>query len=205
LKGFSLFEAQLLISRHGSEVVMAAPLNPSLVVPFGLGALILWSTYSRIRRMVGRQHLSNVRPWITSSVFLLLILMVGAVSIARPQSLLGLGGGLAVGIGLGVYSLRKTRFENTAQGLFYTPSAHVGIAVSLLFVGRILYRLIQMSGYGIPGGGPAPAPGRDPMANYATTPLTVLVFGVLAGYYVTYAIGLLRWKASIKGESPPAG
>jgi hypothetical protein len=184
---------------------MAAPFNPSLVVPIGLGALLLWRTYSRIRRMVGRQHLSNVRPWITVCVFSLLILMLGWVSLARPQSLLGLGGGLAVGIGLGVYSLRKTRFENTAQGLFYTPSAHVGIAVSLLFVGRILYRLLQMYGSGIPGGGPAPAPGQDPMANYATTPLTLLVFGVLAGYYVTYAIGLLRWKASLVGEPPPAG
>jgi hypothetical protein len=181
---------------------MAAPFNPSLVVPIGLGALILWRTYSRVRRMVGRQQLSNIRPWITVIVFSLLILMLGGVSLARPQSLLGLGGGLAVGIGLGVYSLRKTRFENTAQGLFYTPSAHVGIAVTLLFVGRILYRLIQMYATGMPGGGPAPAPGQDPMASYATTPLTLLVFGVLAGYYVTYAIGLLRWKASIKGEAP---
>jgi hypothetical protein len=184
---------------------MAAPFNPSFVVPFGIGALILWRTYSRIRRMVGRQHFSNVRPWITVSVFLLLILMLGWVSMARPQSLLGLGGGLVIGIGLGVYSLNNTRFENTAQGLFYTPSAHVGIAVSLLFVGRILYRLLQMYGYGIPGGGPAPAPGQDPMASYATTPLTLLVFGLLAGYYVTYAIGLLRWKASIRGALPPGG
>jgi hypothetical protein len=152
--------------------------------------------------MVGRQHLSNVRPWITVTVFLLLILMLGWVSIARPEPLLGLGGGLVVGIGLGVYSLQKTRFENTAQGLFYTPSAHVGIAVSLLFVGRLLYRMIQMYGYGNPGGGPAPAPGQNPSLSYATTPLTLLVFGVLAGYYVTYAIGLLRWKASVKDTIP---
>jgi len=185
-------------------MIMAAPFNPSLVVPIGIGALILWRTYSRIRRVVGRQHLSNVRPWITVTVFSLLILMLGSVSLARPQSLLGLGGGLAVGIALGVYSLRNTRFENTPQGLFYTPSAHVGIAVSLLFVGRILYRLVQMYAYGNPGSGPAPAPGQDPSLNYATTPMTLLIFGILAGYYVTYAIGLLRWKASLKVE-PPTG
>ena len=175
---------------------MAAPFNPSLVVPVGIGVLILWRTYSRIRRMVGRQRLSKVRPWITVCVFLPLVLLLAFSSIARPQSLLGIGGGLVVGIGLGVYSLRKTRFENTPQGLFYTPSAHVGIAVSLLFVGRLLYRLIQM--YAISG---APAPGGDPSLQYATTPLTMLIFGVLAGYYVTYAIGLLRWRASIKNEA----
>jgi hypothetical protein len=183
---------------------MAAPFNPSLVVPIGVGALFLWRTYSRIRRVVGRQHLSKVRPWITVSVFLLLILLLAGISMARPESLLGLGGGLVVGIGLAVYSLRKTRFENTAEGLFYTPSAHVGIAVSLLFVGRVLYRLIQMYAYGISAPGRAPAPGQDPNLHYATTPLTMLVFGVLAGYYLAYAIGLLRWKASIAND-PPAG
>lgn len=183
---------------------MAAPFNPSFLVPLGVGALFLWRTYSRIRRMLGRQHLSAVRPWLTVLVFLLLVLLLARLSIARPESLLGLGGGLAVGIGLALYSLRKTRFENTAQGLFYTPSAHVGIAVSVLFVGRILYRTIQMYGYGVSGPGPTPAPGQDPNLSYATTPLTLLVFGVLAGYYVAYAIGLLRWKASI-ANGPPVG
>jgi hypothetical protein len=184
---------------------MAAPFNPSLLVPLGVGALFLWRTYSRIRRMVGRQRLSAVRPWITVFVFLLLVVLLGGVSLARPEPLLGLGGGLAIGIGLAFYSLRKTRFENTAQGLFYTPSAHVGIAVSLLFVGRVLYRLIQMYAYGVPGPGAAPAPGQDPSLSYATTPLTMLVFGVLAGYYVAYAIGLLRWKASIANDPPASG
>jgi hypothetical protein len=85
--------------------------------------------------------------------------------------------------------LRVTRFENTPQGLFYTPSAHVGIALSLVFVGRILYRLYQL--YGNPGDS------AQPPAAYATTPLTLLIFGALAGYYVTYAIGLLRWRHSL--------
>ena len=58
--------------------------------------------------------------------------------------------------------------------------------------------MIQMYGYGVPGAGPAPAPGADPNLQYASSPLTLLIFGVLAGYYVSYAIGLLRWKASVK-------
>jgi hypothetical protein len=35
------------------------------------------------------------------------------------------------------------------------------------------------------------------------SPLTMGLFGMLAGYYVTYAIGLLRWRASVS-EQPPA-
>jgi hypothetical protein len=79
-----------------------------------------------------------------------------------------------------------TRFEKTPQGLFYTPNAHLGIALSALLMGRIIYRLAQV--YWSSGS----AAGAD--INSATTPLTLLIFGTLAGYYVTYAVGLLRWQ-----------
>jgi hypothetical protein len=173
---------------------MASPLNPSLVVPIGFGALILWRFYSRMRRMIGRQQLSKVRPWITVSFFPVLAALLAWVSIAHPTSLLALGAGLTIGVGLGIYGFRVTRFEVTPAGLFYTPSAHVGIALSLLLAGRILYRLIQV--YAVSGG--AAPPNAD---AYATTPLTLLIFGTLAGYYVTYAIGLLRWRFSIGGDA----
>ena len=166
---------------------MAALINPQVVVPLGVGALILWRFYSRMRRMIGRQQLSNVRPWITVAVFPLLTVLLLVTARANPQSLLGLGAGLIVGIGLGIYGSRVTKFEVTPQGLFYTPSAHVGIGLSLLLAGRILYRFVQIAG--LPGIAPP-----TPAANYATTPLTLLIFGTLAGYYVTYAIGLLRWR-----------
>lgn len=183
---------------------MAAPLSPNLLVPIGVGALILWRSYSRIRRMVGRQHLSKVRPWITVIVFPIILALLATVSFAKPASLAALASGVVIGIGLGVYGLRVTRFENTPQGLFYTPSAHVGIALSLVFIARILYRLFQLYAspeqiYGPPGGSP---PGQ---MGYATTPLTLLIIGTLAGYYVTYAIGLLRWRHSITASgNPPA-
>jgi hypothetical protein len=80
-----------------------------------------------------------------------------------------------------------TRCEKTPQGLFYTPNAHLGIALSLLLVGRIIYRFIQV--YSATG-----SAGAAQQVNYTTTPLTLLIFGTLAGYYFTYAAGLLRWQ-----------
>jgi hypothetical protein len=165
---------------------MTAPFNPSLVVPIGIGALVLWRFYSRARRMVGRQQLSNVRPWITVCVLPVLTVLLAIASIAQPMSPLALSGGIVVGVCLGVYGLRKTRFEKTPQGLFYTPNAHLGIALSLLLLGRIIYRLIQV--YETSGST------AGPQLNYATTPVTLLIFGTLVGYYVTYAVGLLRWQ-----------
>jgi hypothetical protein len=184
---------------------MAAPFNPSLVVPVGIGALVLWRFYSRVRRMVGRQRLSSLRPWITVSVFPILTVLLVSVSIAQPMSPLALAGGIVVGVCLGAYGLRKTRFEKTPQGLFYTPNAHLGVALSLLLLGRIIYRLIQVYLAAESAAGP-----QGPQLNSATTPLTLLIFGTLAGYYFTYAVGLLRWQrecsksdgASTAGDSP---
>jgi hypothetical protein len=162
-------------------------LSPSTVTLLVLLPLIGWRIYARFRRMVGRQRLSRVRPWITLAIFPLLILLLGfAAAMTHVERLGWLGAGLGLGAMLGVYGLNKTRFEPTPQGLFYTPNAHLGIALSLLFVGRIAYRFIEAY---------ALAP-REPhgMDDFARSPLTLAIFGLLAGYYVCYAIGLLRWR-----------
>ena len=87
---------------------------------------------------------------------------------------------------LGVYGLCQTRFESTPQGLFYTPQAHLGIALSLLLIGRLLYRLIEL--YALDTTAPRGAP------EFAQSPLTVAIFGLLASYYIAYAVGLVRWR-----------
>ena len=174
---------------------MSSPLNPQLFVPVGIGALILWRFYARMRRMIGRQTFSSRRPWITVCIFPILGALLVVASLKRPESLGGLAAGIAVGIGLGIYGLKATKFESTPEGMFYTPSAHVGIALSLLLAARILYRFFQVSAL---GGAPP-----DPHMNYATTPLTMVIFGTLAGYYVTYAIGLIRWHQEVVRSGSP--
>src|SRR6266513_2594292 len=56
----------------------------------------------------------------------------------------------------------------------------------VLFVGRIVYRLVEV--YALNG---AASPGT---AEFARSPLTLAIFGLLAGYYVIYAVGLVRWR-----------
>jgi cytochrome b561 len=115
----------------------------------------------------------------------------------HPERLLWLGGALAAGGLMAVYGLRRTQFEATPQGLFYTPHAHLGIALSLLLVGRILYRLVEV--YYL--GSTAPSGTSD----FARSPATLAVFGILAGYYIAYAAGLLRWRYRvIRAKAPEA-
>jgi hypothetical protein len=159
---------------------------PQSLVFLALIPLILWRMYSRIRRMVGRQASSPRRQWLTVCLFPLLAVLLGSVSASQPFALLALAGGIVLGALLGVVGHRLTKFEQTAEGLFYTPSAHLGIALSLLFAGRVLYRFVNS---GLLAGHAGGAPANSPPG-----PLTLAVFGMLAGYYVSYAIGLILWR-----------
>ena len=151
-------------------------------------ALIGWRLYARVRRSIGRQHLSRVRPWVTLIIFPLLLALLAQAGAWRLPGGAYLAGGIVLGAVLGVVGLRLTRFESTPQGLFYTPSAHLGIALSVLVVCRVLYRFAVN---GFPGAAPAtPAPP-------ALTPLTLALVGTLAGYYCSYAVGLVRWAARV--------
>jgi hypothetical protein len=174
---------------------MQSQAHPSLLVSLLIGAFVVWRFYSRIRRMVVRQKLSKVRPWITACVLPVVVVLFAAGSLAQPLSETALLGGAVVGIGLGIYGLRLTRFENTPEGLYYTPSAHLGIALSVLLVGRVGYRAMQMYSMADVSSAPRPLP-------FTGTPLTLLIFGALAGYYVTYAIGLLRWRRNVLNTAP---
>jgi hypothetical protein len=117
------------------------------------------------------------------------VLGLGIAASTHIERLALLALGLACGVGLGRFGLRHTRFEPTPQGLFYTPNAHLGIALSLLFVGRIAFRLFEV--YTI--GTATSFAGSD----FARSPLTLAVFGLLAGYYIAYAIGLIQWRQRV--------
>ena len=166
-------------------------------------ALIAWRMHRRIRRSIGRQRLSPVRPWIYVVLLPLVVAMLAFASLRAPEAIwMYLAGGVAAGIGLGLFGLRLTQFEVTPAGRFYTPSTHLGVVLSVLLVCRIAWRFATG---GFPGS--AGASSAPPGANL--TPLTLLLFGMLAGYYTTYSVGLLRWSWRSRGlansQAPEGG
>ncbi|MET0312050.1 MAG: hypothetical protein ABW051_08370 [Burkholderiaceae bacterium] len=163
---------------------MAAP-NPPLLLLLAVVPLIAWRLYARTKRMVGRQRASRIRPWITLAVFPPVVALLALASYQNPAVLGWLVAGLACGAGLGNLGLRLTRFEAEPEGLFYTPNAYLGISLTVLFAGRIAWRMVEIYFLGIPA---------DPQ-HFAASPLTLAVFGLLAGYYIAYACGLVRWRA----------
>lgn len=173
---------------------MAIPAHPSLVVYAGIAALVVWRLYSRTRRMIGRQKMSNRRTWIRIIFFSVLIAALLLGSAVHPMHAAALLGGIAAGAALGWYGIRLTRFERTPEGLFYTPNLHLGIALSALFIGRLVYRGVLLYS--------ASASNTFPSAEFSGSPLTLLIFGILAGYYVAYAIGLLLWRRRVGPSGP---
>jgi len=156
--------------------------NPQLVAILVMSPLIGWRLYSRIRRMVGRQRSTAVRPWITVIAFPIILSLIAIASMAHPAALGALLGGIIAGIALGIYGLKLTKFEKTEEGLFYTPNAHLGIALSLLLIGRLIYRIVQVSAIATAN-------------SFGSSPMTLAILGTLGGYYVTYAIGHLIWRS----------
>jgi hypothetical protein len=182
--------------RADNEGRAMQPATHNLLPLLVIVPIVIWRLYSRVKRNVGRQHFSKWRPWLTLTLFPVIVILISLGAVSHPQRLLAMAGGIAAGAVLGIFGTRHTRFENTAQGIFYTPNAHIGIALSVLFTGRVIYRLIQL--YSMD------ANAQPNPADFASSPLTLSIFGLLAGYYVTYAIGLLRFKSAVdRGTVPP--
>ena len=151
--------------------------------PIIFGGLIVWGLYRRVRRNIGQQKLRPVRSIISIVILAAVsVLFVGmAVQLQMPKLLLGIGGGMALGVPLGLLGLRLTKFETTEAGHFYTPDMRIGIALSLLFAGRMLYRFWVL--------GNISTASRQP--QMLQSPLTFFIFGLVAGYYIVYHIGIL--------------
>jgi hypothetical protein len=163
-------------------------MDSKLFFPIMMGAFVLLAIYRRVRRNVGRQPVQPLR--MRSRMVVLSI--VGALitfGAMRDMNLLGaMLAGIAGGAALGWFGLQHTKFEKTAQGDFYTPHTWIGVAVSLLLLGRIAYRLIVI----YPSLHAAAQADQNPFAAFQRSPLTLAIFGVLVGYYVFYYAGVLR-------------
>ena len=152
----------------------------SVIGPVLFCGLIAWGIHRRLRRNVGRQKLRPIRITISIVFFSVASAVLLVMSLGILKLMLGIGGGLALGVALGFVGLRLTKFETTEEGHFYTPNTKIGIALSVLFLGRLAYRFWDLRHT-------AGAPHAPPPFQSA---LTYFIFGLIAGYYIVYYIGL---------------
>lgn len=161
------------------------------VIPILFGGLVAWGIYRRARRHIGRQKLRPARHIVSIAILSALSITLFGISELLPKLLSGIGLGLLAGAVLGFVGLRLTKFETTAEGRFYTPDTRIGVALVLVFLGRVIYRIWALRH--LVGVAHTPPPFKSA--------LTYLTFGLLAGYYIVYQIGLLRHSRKPKAAA----
>jgi hypothetical protein len=173
-------------------------MNPdfSKIVPFLIAAMVVFIIYRRFRRSFGQQPLRPVRMQVRIVALLIVAgLLLPAVirSSALASAMLA---GAAGGVALALWGAARTRYLQIDGQRYYVPHTYTGIAVSLLFLGRLVYRFLQIYAAAHAGQGVAPNPADQAFApaGMVRSPLTVGLFFVLVGYYVCY-YSMVLWKS----------
>jgi hypothetical protein len=157
---------------------------PAPLVAVALVPLVAWRLYSRVRRLTTRQRSKTWRHRTTLVFFPLLLVLLGWFAVqTNPRSLAGMAAGLIVGAVLGRFAISRTRFEQQGDAFFFTPFAPVGLLMAALVIGRMGWRAYEFY-----------VRGATDHHRFIASPLTLLIFGVLAGYYMSFALGLLAWR-----------
>jgi integral membrane sensor domain MASE1 len=153
--------------------------------------LLVWRVYSRLKTQMARQRSILSRHYTGLFVFAAMVLVPGSELVDRPFQLAALAGGAIAGMALGSYGLRRTRFEDTPEGYFFTPPARMGILVAMLLVARVLYLGIEI--YMNQGS-------SQPNPRFTDSPITMLCLGLTAAYFATFSASLMRWRQRKRKE-----
>lgn len=160
------------------------PHATTLMIMIPLMAFAVWR---RVRTQFGRQPIRRKRMLARIGVFAVIGVLAALGGLHNVRLLEGLLGGLLIGGALGLLGLRLTRFERAADGSDgYIPNPWIGALLTVLLVGRLAWRFLvvmpQMK---------AVEAGAHAVPAIGNSPLTLLMFGLLVGYYVAYSSGLL--------------
>jgi hypothetical protein len=156
------------------------------LVPF-----LVWRIYSRLKNQMTRQRSIVSRHYTGLIVFAAMVLVPGTELGDRPFQLAALAAGAIAGIALATYGLRRTRFEDTPEGYFFTPPSRMGILVAMLLVARVIYLGIEI--YMNQGS-------NHPNPRFTDSPVTMLCLGMTAAYFATFSAGLMRWRQRKRKE-----
>lgn len=152
-----------------------------------LAPLLVWRIYSRLKKLVARQQSHMWRHWLVAIGFPALILFLATTTKFEILPLSTLGAGVLAGGWLGVLGLKLTRFEQVGKHFFFTQHRYLAMAITMLFVARLLYRGMEIY---LNTRLPVPLPPPP----FGQSPLTMAAYGLVTGYYATYAWGLIRWR-----------
>ena len=163
-------------------------LSPHALSTAAAIALVVLLYYRRFRRSFGRQPVQPKRMMTRVVMLCVAGVLLLATAALSPMMLAADAVGLVVGLALGWWGLKLTRFERHADGVHYIPHSWFGIAISVLLLARLAYRFTVLW----PTMQAAHATAATQPMPHPDSPLTLGLFGLLVGYYVSYYLGVLQ-------------
>ena len=166
-----------------------------------IGAFAAFVLYTRVRRAGGFQKIVPAQIWVRVGMFAVVcgvILLSGTGRVAAFAADLA---GLAAGWCLAGVALRTTVLQKREDAWYFRPHPWIGVALLVLFLGRLAWRFALAYG---PAAHAAGAAGASPLAihfdftSYSGDPLTAGIYFLLAAYYSVYYIVLLRRTAAAR-------
>ncbi|KQQ86557.1 hypothetical protein [Massilia sp. Leaf139] len=155
-----------------------------------LTPILVWRIYTRLKTQMERQRSILSRHYTGVLVFAGMILVSLSEVLVRPYALGALAAGTALGVFWGVFALKRTVYEDTELGYFFTPPMRLGIVMAMVLVARVLYLGVEI--YASQQGSGLAAP------KFTDSPLTMLCVGLTAGYFAAYSVGLLLWRRKLR-------
>jgi hypothetical protein len=153
--------------------------------------ILVWRVYARVKKQMTRQRSIVSRHYTGVLVFAGMLLVPLADLGDNPFALAALSGGALGGIALANYGLRKTRFEDTPEGYFFTPPMRVGVLVAMLLVARVVYLGIEI--YMNQGS-------SHPNPHFTDSPASMVCLGITAAYFATFSLALVRWRRRMRKQ-----
>jgi hypothetical protein len=153
--------------------------------------LLIWRVYSRLKNQMARQRSILSRHYTGLFVFSVMLLIPASELLDRPFQLAALAAGTIAGIALGNYGLRRTRFEETPEGYFFTVPQRMGVLVAMLLVARVVYLGLEI--YMNQGS-------SQPNPRFTDSPVTMVCLGITAAYFATFSAALMRWRKQKRKE-----
>jgi hypothetical protein len=168
----------------------------SQIGPFLIALLVVFLIYRRFRRNFGQQRLRPVRIQVRVALLLLIGCLLLPAAFRSAAFMSAVLAGIVVGVALAMWGAARTRFLRVSGQLYYVPHTYTGLAVSFLFLGRLVYRLIQVSGnmHAVHAAGADTANQAFAPTSMLQSPLTLGLYFVLMGYYVCY-YSMVLWKS----------
>jgi hypothetical protein len=161
--------------------------------------LLAWIVWRRVSRQFGRQPIQRKRMIARIAIFAVIGALLGLSGFRNIQLTEGLIAGALIGALIGLVGLRLTRFEvDPVKGDCYVPNPWIGALLTVLLLGRLLWRFMQMQQVS------AAAQAAGYPASHSYSPLTMLVIGLLVGYYIVYFSGLLIHHRRFQQSHPGA-